>query len=189
MKHSSRNSFISILLKVIGKIRASAVIAAFFVLLVSHLLWADSLKEYIYLDGKTVAVEETGCTYGISATSVSQAAGGGSGSVNVTCSDVSCTWTTTINAEWITITGGGYGTGSGTVSYTAAANNGPARTGTITIAGKTFTVNQANGCTFSLNPTGSGTIRHQDASDSEVSDPCERAVDGRTHDADDDAVP
>jgi hypothetical protein len=42
------------------------------------------------------------------------------------------------------------------VSYSAAANTGPARSGTITIGGQTFTINQANGCTYTLNPTGAG---------------------------------
>ena len=47
---------------------------------------------------------------------------------------------------------GGSGTGNGTVSYSVAANTGAARTGTVTIAGQTFTVNQAGGCTYSISP-------------------------------------
>src|SRR5205085_336059 len=45
------------------------------------------------------------------------------------------------------ITSGGSGSGNGTVGYSVAANSGAARTGTLTIATKTFTVNQAAGTT------------------------------------------
>jgi Putative binding domain, N-terminal len=39
------------------------------------------------------------------------------------------------------------------VELTFAANTGPARTGTVTVAGRTVTVAQENGCTFTVNPT------------------------------------
>jgi len=53
-------------------------------------------------------------------------------------------WTAVSNVSWITITAGSNGTGSGTVSYSVAPYGGPPknRTGTMTIAGKTFTVKQ-----------------------------------------------
>jgi len=54
---------------------------------------------------------------------------------------------------FITITSGGSGTGNGTTNFTVAANAGPQRTGTLTVAGQTFTVNQASGCVYSINPT------------------------------------
>ena len=53
-----------------------------------------------------------------------------------------CGWTAVSNAAWITVTSGVSGTGNGTVTYSVSANNGAARTGSITIAGKTFTVAQ-----------------------------------------------
>ena len=65
-----------------------------------------------------------------------------------------CTWTATSNASWITVTGGASGTGSGSVTYTAAANDGAARTGTLTIAGSTLTVTQpAAACTIAVSPS------------------------------------
>jgi Zn-dependent metalloprotease len=83
------------------------------------------------------------CTYSISPTSASYAAGGGSGSVSVTAG-TGCSWTAVSNASFITITGGASGTGNGTVTYSVASNAGTtSRTGTMTIAGKTFTVTQA----------------------------------------------
>ncbi len=85
----------------------------------------------------------TSCTYSISPTSRTVDGSSGTGSVSVTVSDSSCTWTASSNAAWITVTSGTPGTGSGTVGYSFTANNtGAARTGTITIAGKTFTITQ-----------------------------------------------
>jgi hypothetical protein len=83
------------------------------------------------------------CSYSISPTSASVAAGGGSGTVTVTAG-AGCAWTASSNAAFITITGGASGSGSGTVSYSVAANGATtSRSGTLTIAGLTFTVNQA----------------------------------------------
>jgi len=49
----------------------------------------------------------------------------------------------------LTITSGSAGSGSGTASYAATANpNGAARTGTLTIAGLSFTVTQAGAITY-----------------------------------------
>jgi Zn-dependent metalloprotease len=83
------------------------------------------------------------CTFSISPASASVAAAGGSGSVSVTAG-AGCNWTAVSNAAFITITAGANGTGSGTVSYSVASNATTAsRTGTLTIAGQTFTVTQA----------------------------------------------
>jgi Zn-dependent metalloprotease len=83
------------------------------------------------------------CTFSISPTSASQPAGGGTGSVTVTAT-AGCTWSAVSNATFITITSGSTGTGNGTVNYSVAANTGStSRTGTMTIAGLTFTVTQA----------------------------------------------
>jgi hypothetical protein len=64
---------------------------------------------------------------------------GGSGTVTVSIQP-GCEWTAVSNAPWITITGGGAGTGSGTVSYSVGANSGRVRRGTVTIAGRIFSV-------------------------------------------------
>ncbi|MBK6424872.1 MAG: S8 family serine peptidase [Blastocatellia bacterium] len=94
------------------------------------------------------------CTYSISPTSASPAAGATTGTVSVTAG-TGCTWTATSNAAWLTITSGTSGSGNGSVGYSVAANTGAARSGTLTIAGQTFTVNQAAGasCTYSISPT------------------------------------
>ncbi|MEW6297416.1 MAG: matrixin family metalloprotease [Thermodesulfobacteriota bacterium] len=82
------------------------------------------------------------CTYSISPTRRRHQASGGSGSIGVATSS-GCRWTATSNAPWITVTAGTSGSGHGTVTYLVAANTGgSSRTGTITVAGKTFTVTQ-----------------------------------------------
>jgi hypothetical protein len=111
----------------------------------------------ITVAGKTFTVTQAAaaaCTFTITPTSASFPSGGGSGSVTVT-TQAGCAWTAVSNAAWITVTGGASGTGNGTVSYTVAANTAAtSRTGTLTIAGKTFTVTQAAlVCSFSISPT------------------------------------
>ena len=94
------------------------------------------------------------CTYSIAPTSESLSDAGGAGVAIAVTAASGCAWTAVSNAPWITITAGASGTGNGSVSYSAAANTGAARTGTMTIAGQTFTVNQAAPvtptCTFTL---------------------------------------
>ncbi len=82
------------------------------------------------------------CSYSLNLTSISFDSPGGIGNLNVTTSG-GCAWTAASNASWITITSGGSGSGNGTVNYTVAVNGtASARTGTLTIAGQTFTVTQ-----------------------------------------------
>jgi hypothetical protein len=94
------------------------------------------------------------CTYSISPASQSFVEVVGLGAVNVTAGS-GCLWTAVSNVTWITITAGSSGTGIGTVSYSVEANASTAsRSGTLTIGGQTFTVNQAGGpCTYSISPT------------------------------------
>jgi hypothetical protein len=94
------------------------------------------------------------CTYSISPTSASSPATGGTGTVTVTAT-AGCSWTAASNSSFITITSGAAGTGNGSVGYSVAANTlTTSRTGTLTIAGQTFTVTQAGtgggGCSNAL---------------------------------------
>ena len=84
------------------------------------------------------------CTYTIAPTSLSISSAGGPGTVKVTAA-AGCGWAALSNVDWITITSGTSGTGNGTVAYSVGASSNVARTGTLTIAGKTFTVNQGSG--------------------------------------------
>lgn len=63
-------------------------------------------------------------------------------SVSVTAT-AGCQWTATSNASWIMIRSGNTGTGNGTVAYRVSKNKTKQpRTGTMSIAGQTFTVEQ-----------------------------------------------
>jgi uncharacterized repeat protein (TIGR01451 family) len=96
--------------------------------------------------GQTFTVNETEapCTFTLGSPGQSYSAPGGSGSVGVTAPN-GCNWTAVRNDGWITITSGSSGSGNGSVGYTVAVNSGPPRTGSMTIAGQTFTVNQSAG--------------------------------------------
>jgi glucose/arabinose dehydrogenase len=100
---------------------------------------------YVVGLGGTVSkiVSSTPCTYSINPTSASVGQAGGTGSVTVTAG-ATCAWTATSNSPWITITAGSSGSGNGTVNYSVATYTGrpKKRSGTMTIAGKTFTVKQ-----------------------------------------------
>ena len=93
------------------------------------------------------------CSSSISPGNVSVGGGASNGSVTVTAVG-GCPWTATSGAAWLSITAGGGGTGNGVVSYSVAANSTTAqRQGNLSIAGQTFTVTQAAGCTYSITPT------------------------------------
>lgn len=106
--------------------------------------------------GKTVSITQSGpCTYSVSPTNPQIAASGGANTVSVTAG-VGCAWSVSVSttATWITITSGQSGTGDGTVAYSVAPNSSTsARTGTLTVAGKTVTVKQApdtSSCTYAV---------------------------------------
>ena len=62
-----------------------------------------------------------------------------------------CSWSASTTDSWLTITQGASGTGNGTVAFSATANPGPPRTGSLAVAGQTFGVTQPS-CAGSLNP-------------------------------------
>jgi len=92
-----------------------------------------------------------GCTYGLSPTSASIAATGATASFGVT-TGTDCVWNTTTTATWVTVSSTSPTSGAGTLTYTVAANTGPARGATITVGNQTFTVSQASGCTYQITP-------------------------------------
>ena len=96
------------------------------------------------------------CVFGIAPTSNSVGSDGSTGTIQVTAGR-DCAWTATENTSWLTVTSGASGSGDGMVNYRVAANAGAARSGTLTVAGKTFTIAQAAApppaCTFSISPT------------------------------------
>jgi photosystem II stability/assembly factor-like uncharacterized protein len=85
------------------------------------------------------------CSFNLSATTGIFTATGGAGSVNVTAPG-GCNWTVVNNnPSFITVNSGNGGNGNSTVSFTVAANPGNTpRSGTLTIAGQTYTVHQVD---------------------------------------------
>lgn len=104
--------------------------------------------------GQTVTLNQAGtvCTYGLLSSTGSVPATGGSGTVGVSA-PAACSWPSTSNDGWLTITSSS-GAGSGSVNFTAEPNTAStSRSGSLTIAGLTFTVNQAAApCDYTLTP-------------------------------------
>jgi hypothetical protein len=100
------------------------------------------------------------CSYALAPASASVAAGSGSASIGVTTQS-GCAWNPVSNAAWLSAAS--TASGSGTLAYSYAANSGPARSGVVTVGGIAFTVNQASGCVYSLNP-GSASVGAASAS-------------------------
>ncbi|HTO13872.1 MAG TPA: BACON domain-containing carbohydrate-binding protein, partial [Candidatus Binatia bacterium] len=112
---------------------------------------ATARSATLTIAGKPFTVTQSACTYAIAPASAPVQPAGGNGSVTVTTGDA-CGWSSTSpsTASWLTITAGQTGSGSGPVNYNVAANTGTAaRTASLTIAGKTFTVTQS-ACTYTL---------------------------------------
>ncbi|MBS1791363.1 MAG: S8 family serine peptidase [Acidobacteria bacterium] len=104
------------------------------------------------LDVKAAVDAAGGCNYLLNPTSANYTAAANSSSVGIT-TDVSCNWMATSNNSWLQITSGNSGTGNGSVNYDVSVNNGPARNGSMTIAGINFPVSQSSGCTaITVNP-------------------------------------
>lgn len=108
--------------------------------------------------GQSFTVNQAGvsgaCAYTLSAAADSVAASGDIRAIRVGAGS-GCAWTATSNAAWITVLSGATGSGAGAVRISIAANTatntGTSRSGTVTIAGLTYTVTQnAAGCTFTL---------------------------------------
>lgn len=90
------------------------------------------------------------CQFTISPAAADVTAAAGSGSVTLTTTS-SCSWSASSSASWLTLSGTTSGSGNATISYSWTANDGAARTGTITIADKTFTVSQ-HACEYAVSP-------------------------------------
>ena len=85
----------------------------------------------------------SGCSYSINPSGFSPSGDASASSVAVTTSS-GCAWIAVSNTPWVTINSGASGSGSGSVNFSVGANPvSQPRTGTLIVAGQTFTVNQA----------------------------------------------
>lgn len=83
------------------------------------------------------------CAFALSSTSGTFEANGGASQVTVSAQS-GCTWSAASEVSWITVAAGAGGTGDGTVTLQVAANPSQTpRTGTVVIAGVTYTATQA----------------------------------------------
>jgi Putative binding domain, N-terminal len=107
----------------------------------------------ITIAGRTFTViQSANCSYSINPANAAIGSGGGAGPGIAVTATAGCAWTSSSNAAWVSVTSGSAGTGNGSVTFTVAANTGASRSGTVTIAGQTLTVNQAASCSYSINP-------------------------------------
>jgi hypothetical protein len=89
------------------------------------------------------------CIFTLFPTTKSFPAIGGTDAVSVTASMPTCTWVAVSNDNWLTVLGPRTGTGNDIVNYSVSQNSADAdRTGSLTVAGQSFTVTQAgaNSC-------------------------------------------
>jgi hypothetical protein len=93
----------------------------------------------------TTTPVQTTCTFTISTTSFSVSGAGATASFSVNTGST-CAWSVTNNSQgFVSLTGNTSQTGPGSVSFTVSENTGAARTGTLTIAGQTISISQAEG--------------------------------------------
>lgn len=88
------------------------------------------------------------CSFAVTPGAASAPAQGSSGTIQVTA-PAACAWTARSSASWVGVAEPG-GTGSRSIGFLVAANNGPPRAATLTVAGHAIAVTQATGCTYTL---------------------------------------
>lgn len=95
------------------------------------------------------------CNYTISPGNTSYPSSGGNGTAGVSVSN-GCPWSASSNNEWISIPPGASGNGNGTFPFSVSANTSTSgRSGTITLAGQSFTISQSGiTCTYTLSSPG-----------------------------------
>lgn len=112
----------------------------------------DARTGTIDIAGNTFTVYQTGYDSTLTPSTATADYAGGSGTIEVTV-DAGVSWTAKYNDAWLSVTPT-TGISVGTVTYTVAVytNGTTPRTGTLTIAGKTFTVTQT-GTDVIITPT------------------------------------
>ncbi len=104
--------------------------------------------------GLPVTVNQAVCAFEIDPGGESFPAAGGSGIITVTAT-AGCSWQAINTVPFVLLVGNTIGTGSATVSFTVAADAGIDRSGTFTVAGLSFTVQQQSTSLSGLNFIGS----------------------------------
>lgn len=101
--------------------------------------------EYQYTSAFSLTVTDApACTFSVSLLSTVFGGAASSGTISVTTA-AGCGWTVNSTAGWITFGAATSGSGTGSVIFNVAANTAAARSGTIQVAGQTFTITQGIG--------------------------------------------
>ena len=109
----------------------------------------------VSVTGISVTVNQAAnCTYAISPGGQGFTAAGGVGTVAITA-PAGCAWSSTDTLPFVSISGGSSGSGSGVLSFVVAANAGGGLSGTFTVAGLSFDVEQQAASIANLNAVGS----------------------------------
>ena len=95
------------------------------------------------------------CVFDVAPSAVSAASSGGSRTLTVTTAN-GCPWTAASGVNWVAIAAGATASGNGSAVAQVGVNAGDARTGSMTVAGRTIAVSQSAGgtgnCTYAINP-------------------------------------
>ncbi len=107
----------------------------------------------VSISGQNVGINQAGttCTFALRALSSGIPSGGGVGSVGV-IAPAACSWTAVSNDSFLSVASGASSNGTTEVLFVASPNSSASpRIGTLTIAGQTFTANQAGApCSYTL---------------------------------------
>jgi Putative binding domain, N-terminal len=110
---------------------------------------------HVTVAGITFTIEQAGappCTFVVKPTYYN--AGRGPDEVRVDVrAPADCAWAASSSVAWATIAEGRSGKGEGSVRVRVEANDGPARTAILSIAGESFTLSQEGGCEATLKPS------------------------------------
>jgi subtilisin family serine protease len=104
--------------------------------------WSGVVKSNGRMNVFNAIQNPTNCTFNLSNESQSVPATGGNFSVNASAA-ANCDYSSKGNENWLSITTGNPATANATISYSVAANAGSARTGTVKIANRVLTIQQA----------------------------------------------
>jgi hypothetical protein len=108
----------------------------------------------ITIADRPVRVQQAaGCTFQVSPAALSFIYQGQARDVLVTSSTPGCAWTAESHSEWLSVAPAS-ASGTGTASVQATRNGGPARTGTVVIAGHTVSATQVSGCDHEFSAEG-----------------------------------
>src|SRR6185436_3225804 len=102
--------------------------------------------------GPAFTVTQTqGCQFDVQPSAQTFSAAGGSANVTVSTAP-GCEWSASSNASWMTVDGSPAGSGPGAVRFSVQPTTGAARSGTLTVAGRTIAVSQSQGCAYAVAP-------------------------------------